>query len=777
MSHLRPLVVRAFLAFLAGALVGLRVPGVPAWAAYAAALAALLLAARGPRGMHAILGALALAGAGQGADARLAAERDCRAVLKDGTALRVRGVLAANAVPRADGRLPLLPLRVLEARTERGPVAHCAVEARVRLPAGTPRLRAGTELRVEGAWWRSPPPVTPSGWPADGTYAGFVMAREARVRAPPSLGAHPLLTVRGRVEAQITRLFPRDAALADALLLGRRETLDRALADRFAKSGLVHLLAISGTHVALIGAALLLLARAARMPRRAAVAATLALVAAYLAVIGAPPSALRSGIMMALALTATVLQRPTAPLAPVAAAALVLVVADPMVALDIGFQLSFAGVLGLILLRRPLLVRIPEGWRRGPWTRPLADSLATSLAAFLATAPAVAHHFGQVAPVSIAANLPAVPLTSLALVGTAAAVAVEPVAPPLARLLADGASVMFAGLERVVDAAAALPGGHAAVPRPDWTLWAAVAAVFLVVREGAARLGPAVRAAVALGAACAAYLFAPLAAPTDQGVEIAFLDVGQGDATAIRTPGGRWLLVDAGPLEARFDAGERRVLPFLRARGATRVEAMLLTHPHADHIGGAPAVLRSLPVGRLVEPGLPFGTPLYRDVLDVAREHGVPWSAASADRRLQIDGLELLFLWPTPASLDAPADANDISAVVLVRYGAFTALLTGDAPAEVEEALVARYGEALRADVLKVGHHGSRTSTSDPFLRTVQPELAVISCGVRNRYRHPAPETMARLAAHGVPIARTDRDGTVVVRVRPGGAFWQRVRP
>jgi competence protein ComEC len=184
-----------------------------------------------------------------------------------------------------------------------------------------------------------------------------------------------------------------------------------------------------------------------------------------------------------------------------------------------------------------------------------------------------------------------------------------------------------------------------------------------------------------------------------------------------------------------------------------------------------------MPVGRLIEPGLAFGTPVYLNVLKTAEERGVAWSAARQDRTLTIDGAELTFLWPTVDVLDAPADANDISAVVRIRYGSFAALLTGDAPAAVEHALVARYGQGLRADVLKAGHHGSRTASSEEWLEAVHPALAVISCGRRNRYGHPAPETLARLHADGVPVARTDEDGTVVVRVEPGGGAWRRVEP
>ncbi|HEX5724641.1 MAG TPA: DNA internalization-related competence protein ComEC/Rec2, partial [Longimicrobiaceae bacterium] len=488
--------------------------------------------------------------------------------------------------------------------------------------------------------------------------------------------------------------------------------------------------------------------------------------------------ALRAGVMMALSLMAVVLQRPSATLPPVAAAALVILAAQPMAALDAGFQLSVAGVLGIILLRRAMLERVPAAWRAHAAGRWLAESLVVSVAAFLATAPVVAHHFGQVAPVSILANLPAIPLTSLALIGAGAAAATEPVLPPLARLLADGAGVMLDALGAVVDLAVAVPGGHAAVPRPQWPLWAAAGLAFLLALDLAGRMRAGVRWAIATGTACAAFLLLPPAAlPGGDGVELAFIDVGQGDAIALRTPAGRWLLVDAGPLEDAYDAGEKRVLPFLRARGARRVEALVLTHPHADHIGGAAAVMRALPVGTLVEPGLPFGSPVYLETLRTAERRGVAWHAARQDRVLRVDGVELTFLWPVADLLDSVEDANEISAVLRVRYGDFAALLTGDASAAVERALVARYGAELEADVLKAGHHGSATSTSDELLAAVRPALAVVSCGARNEYGHPAPEVVARLERGGAEVARTDLDGTVVVRVEPGGAGWARAPP
>lgn len=788
MTHLALPLVSAFLAFLAGVLLGLRVE----WVTGGTALAAvpLLFAPwlhrrvigqplRGNTVRALLLFAMALVGAGHGAGARQRSEGDCRAQMPEGMELTVRGALAANWMPPADpkARRPMLPVDAVAVERGNGAIPWCAGGMRIRMPRGSAPAQAGTELVLRGRWRTLPRPVLGSGWPRNPGFAGYVSVETVRVAAPPSYRAHPLLTTRGRTERQLHRLMGRHGPLADALLLGRRETLDRELSDRFAQTGLVHLLAISGGHVALIGAVFVLLGRMLRLPRRGVAWLTIVLIALYLAVIGAPASAVRSGIMLALALIATVLQRPSATLPIVAASALAILAVDPMAALDIGFQLSFAGVLGILVLRGPLTRPVPVAWKKNPAVRWLVESVVVSIAAFATTAPVVIHHFGQVAPVSIVANLPAIPLTSLALIGIGAAAAVEPVAPPVARLVADGAGLALDGLTWVVDVAILVPGGHAAVPRPRWWLWGAAGLVFLLVLDATARMHVRVRWAVAAMSAGAALLLLPLAGTAaDGGLEIVFIDVGQGDAVAVRTPAGRWLLVDAGERDDGWDAGERRVLPYLRARGAHRIEALVLTHPHADHVGGAAAVMRGMEVEQVIEPGLPLGSPVYLETLRAAEERGVDWAAARQDRTLQVDGVEFQFLWPAVDVLDAPADPNDISAVIRVRYAGFSALLTGDAPAWVEERLVARYGAELRADVLKAGHHGSRTSSSGAFLDAVEPALVVVSAGVRNDYGHPHAEVLRRLDARGIGVARTDRDGTVRVAVAPGGEEW-RVEP
>lgn len=780
MIHLSHPLVAALLAFLGGLLPALRAapPPLPLLVAALGASGVALLGSRrtGLRSRPAeivLLVAFAASGGALGALSARGAATDCRALLADARPVRVSGVLAAAHLPAAADLPPLLPLA--DARME-GPRGVCAGTVRIRLPEGVPAARAGARLSLSGEWVRFSSSAVRSAWPRDAAFAGFVAGDSLLRLEPPDPIADPLLALRGATDDLLRRLFPRHGPLAEALLLGRRERVDPAVRDRFTRSGLVHLLAISGSHVGLLAGIALLLGALLRLPRERVAWLTLFSVALYLAMIGAPASAVRSGIMLGLGLLATVLQRPSAYLPVVAAAALAITAVEPLVVLDVGFQLSFAGVMGILAGRRALLAGAPRRLRTAPVAWRIAEATGMSAAAFLATAPITAHHFGQVAPVAVLANLPAIPLMAMALAGVVGSVLLAPLAFPLARLVADGAGAALDALDRVAALASGVPFGHVSVARPPWGVWLVGAFGLLLALRMAARLRPAVRVMTAVGAAASFLLLAGGAAAVSGGeLEVHFIDVGQGDAVALRTPAGRWILVDAGPRGRGFDAGERRVLPFLRAHGARRLEALVLTHPDLDHIGGAPAVLRGMPVGRVVEPGLAVGKADYLDVLREVEARGIPWHAARAGRVLELDGVRMEFFWPEGRSLDGPAEANQISAVAHVRFRDFSLLLTGDAGAEVERLLAARHGETLRAAVLKAGHHGSGTSTSAELLRAVRPELVVISAGRRNRYGHPAPEVLGRLRSSGIGIARTDREGTVTLRAAAGpGGRWRR---
>jgi competence protein ComEC len=252
-------------------------------------------------------------------------------------------------------------------------------------------------------------------------------------------------------------------------------------------------------------------------------------------------------------------------------------------------------------------------------------------------------------------------------------------------------------------------------------------------------------------------------------LEIYAIDVGQGDAVAIRTPGGHWILVDAGPKSEGFDAGKSKVVPFLLSHGARRIDVLVLSHPHTDHIGGAGAVLAALPVGLIVDPAVAYGGRMYLDVMQAAADRHEAWVASAPGRELRVDDVVLTFLNRGDESLDGFDDANEFSVVFRLAYQGFGALFLGDAPAEVERRVVAREGAGLRAQLLKVAHHGSAGSSSEELLSAVSPEIALVSVGRRNRYGHPAAMTLARLALQHVRVLRTDERGTIAVRVSRDG--------
>jgi competence protein ComEC len=252
-------------------------------------------------------------------------------------------------------------------------------------------------------------------------------------------------------------------------------------------------------------------------------------------------------------------------------------------------------------------------------------------------------------------------------------------------------------------------------------------------------------------------------------VEIHVLDVGQGDAIAIRSPHGRWILIDAGPRTPGRDAGSAVVLPFFRRQGVRGLEVLIATHPDADHLGGVPAVLRALNPQLLIENGQPVGSRLFLEHLAAIDAQGTPWRAGRAGDTLVVDSVTLAILHPTGEWLQGHPETNENSIVVRLTYRSFDALLTGDTAFPAESALIARVAPS---EILKIGHHGSAGGTGSALLDAVSPTVAVISVG-ENRYGHPAPSVLDRLGRAGVAVRRTDQGGTVTIG-RDGHTFWVR---
>jgi len=691
---------------------------------------------------------------------------DCRFLLREGQTLSFSGQMVGQLV---EGRGEFLP-----SRADRG---TCAKILRLVIPgAEGGKWGAGSLVTVRGVWRKSGVP-------------GFVPAQRAgylRVDSISGTGPSPgrtalpqerLVALGGWVQNRLGVLFPRMEPLAIALVWARKEGLSQEIRESFARAGVAHLLAISGFHVGVVAGVFLLLLGLLGFPHSLRFALASVGVWGYTLAIGVPDAAFRAAILLSVFAVARAGGRSVTPMGALSTAFLGFLVLEPGALLRPGFQLSYAGALGLVVGYRPLSEWISR-FTGGRLPRHLPGGLAAGIAATLATLPLVAWHFGRVSLIGIPVTLLVTPLVALAIPGIFLCLILSLLHPGLAGFLASGVEWILLAQLQVVRGAAALPFSSAWVSHPTvlaGTGAFGVVGLFFALGGNAGRwrrmgvFGFAVAVGVVLGP--------PVARLQARGtLELVVLDVGQGDAALLRSPGGRWVLVDAGPRTRTFDAGVRAVLPYLRRRGVRSLEYLILTHPDMDHVGGAASILRQFPVETVLGPGIPAGTEVFLDALMAAHEEGVPWQVVTAGDSLNLDGMALRVLAPGGPQKgeggrgEGPEGPNGASVVLEVRFGAFSALLTGDAPAASEARLLPGILSAS-TQVLKVGHHGSRTSTSDEFLKRISPETALISVGRRNQFGHPDPEVLSRLRKEGTAILRTDLNGILTIRARPDGSY------
>ncbi|SER97533.1 competence protein ComEC [Lentzea xinjiangensis] len=557
-------------------------------------------------------------------------------------------------------------------------------------------------------------------------------------------------------------LDDEEAGLLPALVVGDTEQMVPRIVDEFRTAGLAHLLAVSGANLAIVcGAVYLLLRRLG--PRQAAVAALVALVG-FVILAGPEPSVLRAAVMGAVALLALVLGRERSAVPSLATAVLVLVLVDPALGGDPGFALSVVATSALVLIAprwaRALKQRgVPNG---------LAEAIVVPTAASLVTAPLVAGLSGQVSLVSVVANLIAGPVVAPATVLGVVAAVIAPFWPAAAELVVHVAGPAVTWLIQVGRQASTVPG--AAVSWPDgWigaaALTAAVAAVVLLLRFKKTRTLVVAALVGVFVVLVPMRVVAPVWPP--DGWKVVSCDVGQGDALVLATDEpDRAVVVDTGPDPGAIDR-------CLKTLGIKRIPLLVLTHLHADHVGGLEAVLTGRAVGAVAVSPLKEPAWAWREVNEQARTHGVRVVEPGAGERFALPGLQLEVLGPRrrPAHGDANTTVNDYSLVLKAHTRAGRVLLTGDVELAGQAALL---GERdLGAEVLKVPHHGSRYSLP-AFLEAVRPRVALVSVGTENRYGHPSPHVIDLLRAGGALVLRTDKDGDLAVL--PGNRIVRRRR-
>ena len=571
--------------------------------------------------------------------------------------------------------------------------------------------------------------------------------------------------VRRRAERALAGgLLPPLAGLARGMVLGEDDQLTPDTTADFRASGLAHLVAASGSNVALLAAMVLALGALVGLPRTVRLGLALVLVAGYVPLAGGGPSIQRAGIMGAATLVAALASQPASRVYALLLAAASTLALNPRSVGDPGWQLSFAAVLGLMALAPPLRAGIARRWPRLHGAG--AEALAVSVAAAASTAPLIALTFGRLSWVTVPANLLALPVVAPIMWLGAAAAVVGQASVALAAPLMVLAAWPLAFLTAIGHLFATLPGAQApvALPAAAAAAWWAVLAALAVsrVRAGAARLlaprpvRAALTVAAATGVLAAAAGGAGGAPGPPAGLVVSALDIGQGDATLIQDRGAA-ILVDTGP-----PAGP--ILRRLHEAGVRRLDLLVITHAQADHEGGAAAVLGALPVGMVLDGRDGVRSPDGDRFAAVARARHVRLVAPAAGQRLRVGPAELDVLSPAPepAALHVGADPNQRAIVAEVRDGGFSMLLTADTESDVLGGLPLE-----PVDVLKVAHHGSADPGLPALLQRLRPAVALIEVGAHNSYGHPAPATVSELDV--VPhVLRTDRDGTVRLHVEPG---------
>jgi competence protein ComEC len=606
--------------------------------------------------------------------------------------------------------------------------------------------------------------------------------------------------VRRRAEHVLDGHLPAtEAALLRGMVLGDDAALPEDLRDAFKAASLTHLTAASGQNIALLAALAFGLCVVAGVGIRVRWMLVLTLIALYVPLAGGGPSIQRAGVMGAATIAAALAGRPASRWYALLLAAATTLILDPRAAADPGWQLSFAAVVGIATIAAPARERL----QRGGLGAPVAEAVAVTLAATLSTVPLIAIHFDRVSLVALPANvLATLAVAPIMWLGLAAA-ALGQFAPVLAVPLVAITGPLLGYLVGLARLAAGLPGAQMALPLPALVVLCALAAVLVTapVAEGAAgrrrsrreriaargapassrglnprewlverlralatqsgsrRVLLAAAILIAVAAALGPALLPPrtLAPPPDGALRVTALDIGQGDATLLQA-GGHAILVDAGPAGAG-------IIGKLKVAGVRRLDALVVTHPQADHDGGAPAVLAALPVAMLLDGRGGDRSPTSIAIDAPAQRALTRITATQAGQTISAGPLTLRILWPPAGSATPGVDPNDRAVVAVAKAFGATALLTADAESPVLAPL-----DLPPVDVLKVSHHGSADPGLPALLQRLRPRVALIEVGAHNTYGHPTPTTLSALATAVPVVKRTDRDGAVRVDLRAGQA-------
>ncbi|NLO99768.1 MAG: DNA internalization-related competence protein ComEC/Rec2 [Clostridiaceae bacterium] len=555
-----------------------------------------------------------------------------------------------------------------------------------------------------------------------------------------------------------------ESSVLAGMLIGYTAEMPEEMEEDFRRAGLSHVMAVSGANIAFLLAPLLwLLKKVGFNPRWSSVLAFPAMLF-YVFATGMEASVVRAAIMAGVILTGMLLWRKADIYCSLAVSAIIILLNNSFMLFDLGFILSFAATMSLVIFYKPVFCRLPV-----KIPKIIRDTLAGTVAAQLGVIPVIAYSFNTLSIISVLTNLLIVPLTGIITVLGAVLIILGNIFLPAAKIPGILLSFVINLMMFITEAMAAIPWAEINIATPSIFLVLIYYFVLLYFRYGHPKLEKEVAKPVlaAITAFCGAVILF-ISIPSNS-LQIYFADVGQGDCAIIRTPSGKNIIIDGGGSindQNGSYAGERIVVPLLYNLNMTGIDLMIASHGHMDHIGGLITVIDKINVKKLIVADTNDIEMKY--LTDHASNKGVPVIRMKEDDILyEEDGLALKVLYPFMNDTLMPnastTNANELSLVVRLDYGDFSALFTGDIGSVTEQRILNNKNE-IRCDLLKVAHHGSKYSSNKSFIEAINPDMSVISAG-RNTYGHPSPETVERIAGNGSDIFQTIINGGILVEV------------